>query len=771
MANKKTKRVKGQGINRVIDPIVQKLLISIDPDRSTITNISDKQSEFNDIINEQLERAKGISDGNIVDFSRGLMSNINKETGKKIDSESLTVDIIDHINKNPTSIVQEFSDNERNRYIELRDYNFITSFVPKITQAIRLILTHIVSSDDLSGQVTRNIELGSSISDTDKDTLMQALTKYEEKTKLLGKLKNIVYRNTLIMGTYYVYAKPYKELFKEYDQLLQTRRKEVQNITSKMSGAKEAVDIPTFACESLSCTEFEVKTFKDEIKAADIFDNFKPKTNPATNMDIDASFGDVSTVSVIESAVPFFLQDDEGISDEDTLHAAMEAVGYDYSAAMESSTTSTTDATKDPNDKAYNVSGLYIKFISCRNVIPVEILGNRLGYFYMISNTVDKSKQALSITNNYITTNKKQSPLQAIAKSLTEKIAQKFSSKFVAENAQFKQLIADCIIATGVTNTEYKIQFIPAADMIEFTVNEDESGHGRSILADAKYPAKTLAAISMRKTLNYINNSGDKTVMTLRGGVADVSKKNQAMQIIRNMQESNVVVSDIIGDFNNVFHKYSANGYILMPTSRSGNKLVELEKLEGQQISMDVEWEKEKSDETLISIGTPPLIIEQYQQADFAKSITSAHAGFAGIIINYQSDLEGPTSRLYERIIETLDIPQSIKTNVNHSCKFKLPRPKSSSTQTGLDALQNALQFAEAYTNLKYGDSPDESLVDVVRELKFKIVREQASCIDFSHYDDLAKLIEAKYIKIKDEVKDTDASISTDDGSDTDMSF
>lgn len=767
MANKKYRPRKISPI----DSVVQRLLTSIDPDRTTEANLSERRNELTDIINEQLERAKGISDGSMVDFSRGLMNNqMGKDdpNSKSFKSGDLTNDLIDHINKNSTSIIQEFADNERNRYIEYRDYNFIKSFVPKVTQALRLILTHIVSSDDLSGQVSRIIEVSSAVSDDETKTLMEALKRYEEDTKLLSKLKNIVFQNALIMGTYYIYAVPYQKLFTEYNAVLEKRRKQ-NNITSKSSNDKKPKSHSSATESAIMFDDSEIRDLNTKLQSADIFERNTSVTT--TTKEISDVFGDFSSVKIITSEVPFFIED-EGVVDKSTFDVATECVmDHNISTAIESAGAGyTTDATRDPNDKAFNVSGLYIKFISGRNVIPVEILGNIVGYFYMISSTVDKSKQSLSITNGNITSNRKQSPIQAIAASLTDKISKKFSDKFVAENAQFKQLIADCIIANGVTNTEYKIQFIPAEDMIPFNINEDENGHGRSILADAKYPAKTLAAISMRKSLNYINNSGDKTVVTMRSGNADLNNKNKAMRIIRNMQEQNVVASDIIGDFNSVFHKYSANGYILMPSSRSGQKLVELEKLEGQQVSMDVEWEKEKENETLISMGVPPLLIEQFQQADFAKSITSAHAGFAGIIINLQSDLEVPTTKLYKKIVETLDIPDNIKKSVKHSLKFRLPRPKYASVQTSMESLQNAIQYADTLNLLKYGDQIPEEYQDVAREAKFKIVRDRATCIDWNEVDETYKEKEAEFTKIKDDVKDEDAQLSTDDN-DSDMGF
>ena len=270
----------------------------------------------------------------------------------------------------------------------------------------------------------------------------------------------------------------------------------------------------------------------------------------------------------------------------------------------------------------------------------------------------------------------------------------------------------------------------------------------------------------MRKTLNYINKSGDKTIMTVRGGNADISRKNQAMRIIRNIQESNVVVSDIIGDSNNIFHKFSADAGILMPTSRSGQRLVEFEKMDGQQIDMNTDWEKEQENQVLLSMGTPPLMLEQHNQADFAKAFTSAHVGFAGIVAGWQGDLEGPTTELYKRIIANLDISDDIKKKVLPVFSFKLPRPLYSATQTSLDALQSAVSLAEQVTALKYGEPTDDTEKEAVNAAKFGLIKELTPCIPWDRYDQIMNRAYLEKKGVKDEVPQDTASTDMDMGDD-----
>ena len=83
-----------------VNTLVQKLIQSIDPDKVSELNITDRGDTFKKIINNELELTKGISDGSIVDFSRSLNADIvtKKNQGEKWESPELTGDVIEYIN-------------------------------------------------------------------------------------------------------------------------------------------------------------------------------------------------------------------------------------------------------------------------------------------------------------------------------------------------------------------------------------------------------------------------------------------------------------------------------------------------------------------------------------------------------------------------------------------------------------------------------------------------------------------------------------------------
>ena len=177
-----------------------------------------------------------------------------------------------------------------------------------------------------------------------------------------------------------------------------------------------------------------------------------------------------------------------------------------------------------------------------------------------------------------------------------------FNSKFVSKNAEFKKMIAYCVIAHGLTDQDYNIQFIPADDIVEFTVNENEEGFGESVLTDSLFPAKLLLSMIVCRMLNYINKTGNKTIAHIYKGPIGTFTSNQVNRVIRDLQEQNVTFNDLLSP-NLVFNKFNRDGNISLPTTKNGTKLVEFETQEGQQIDMSPEYEKELENMAILGTG------------------------------------------------------------------------------------------------------------------------------------------------------------------------
>ena len=737
MAKDKNSKNKGLG---AMNLIVKKLLMALDDNYVSTLNLNEKNAEVKTMINDQLDLAKGVSNGSIIDFTRqNLRSSTKTPNAGYGENEA---DLIKYIRSNSTAIYQTYSDRYKNKFIEGKDLKFISKFIPALNQCVRIMLTHVISSDDLSGSVKRGLDLGTSITDDEIAMVMRAIESFEKESNLLYKLKNQVYKNALTSGTYYVYAVSYKKLFQEYDKTRKKARKNGSSINQVSLSAypsTESVAYESFINEDDSALYHTCaleSAQNDEIRKffaieGSVFSKEKLDEEKKIGESVVKSIADVYTV---ESTIPV-----DVLESLTALEAIMSdnKLGKNIKDKIDSSGRSGKNdpiadgvASINSRGEEYDISGTYVKMIDYKNVIKLEVLGEIIGYLYVESNKKAKNTESMRFVNGEITNIKKEDATEII---------KNFDSKFVKDNIQFKNLIANCIMANGVINTEYKIQFIPPEDMIEFPICVDSNGDGVSMLADALFPAKILCSYVMRKHLNYLNNSGDKNIAYVRGNTVDLNRRNRTEQIIRNMQEANITFGDMMSDQSLMFQKFASNNNILMPVGRGGNKLIEIEKMDGQQIDMSTEYEKSLTDECIIATGVPPLLVEQYNNADFAKAYTSAHIGFAGIVAGYQADLEVGSTKLYKKIIENLDIDDTLKSRILPNVQFKLPRPKALAAVNSTETIQNAVSVAQQYTQLKYGDSPDDSKKDEIKVIQEAIVRDQTPFIDWEHFDTIAK--------------------------------
>ena len=186
MARDKSKTKKP----KPIDSLVNKLLIQLDNDLVSDQNLSSKTEEYKSIINKELELARGVSNGDIIEFNRA-MNEDSKKFNKAVSIEDNS-DLGEYLTRNSGNIYQYYNERYKNKFIESQDLAFIAKFIPSLGQAINIYKTHIVSSDDLSGIVKRNISFGSALNTEEQAQIMNAVETFEKENKLLYKFKNTV---------------------------------------------------------------------------------------------------------------------------------------------------------------------------------------------------------------------------------------------------------------------------------------------------------------------------------------------------------------------------------------------------------------------------------------------------------------------------------------------------------------------------------------------------------------------------------------------------
>lgn len=409
----------------------------------------------------------------------------------------------------------------------------------------------------------------------------------------------------------------------------------------------------------------------------------------------------------------------------------------------------------------FNVTGTYLKWIDYKYMLPIEVLGHVVGYYHIVSTTKTKKKGGKGTANKSseiggilssgsmslfdqmdVSEKRKEAAIQNIVDTISDAILTQFGTKFVKKNAAFRQLISECIIANGLVNNDFMIQFIPANQVIEFKCNEDENGKGESILSEAMFPAHLLLSMVVSKMLNYINKGGNRTIAHISSGRVNRNLGNQVNRVIRDLQAGNVTFTDLLSS-SMVFNKVTRDSNIAMPKDQAGNRLVEFEVQEGQQIELNTDYETMLERWCMTATGIPPTVMDYQSDVNVAKKVVSDNVRVAGRVASLQSDFEGPTTQLYRVLIKDSDIDDATK-NLLGSLTFKLPRPRILANQNNSEALNTAYSNAQTITNIKLGDSDNTDEERLVRtKLIEMIARNETPFINWVEVDELEKQVRA----------------------------
>lgn len=772
-----------------LDRVAKRLLASIDPGFNERELLSAKDRQIQSILDNELTLAKGVSGGSIVDFATTMASS---KTSHQRNNGLQDADPFDIFTKDLNSIFGYYQATYQNRYIELSDLKFITKFIPALGEAVKTTLDSIVSSDDMSTTITRNLVLGSNLSEDEKTRVTSEIERIEKDEKLLKRLRNTVYRKALVSGQHYVYCPSYKKIFEEYDRLLKAGRikngKLIQpGKQAKIPGrtavgvGKDGFNLNSPAKEAFSFDPNDLTVAQEAFTAenAEVVLEGCGLTSSevkAVMKNIDSNFG-VTTVrspiltEAIESVagIDFYQHDLSGYANT---FGGIGKLSNDGSV--------TSDGTVDISESrasTFSTTGTYLKYIDASRVVPVKVYNQIVGYFYVHDMSASKKASSIYAQQNALLgstslfaginmkEDKKDNAVRAIVDAISDGILTNFSNSFVNNNQEYKKLIADCIISNGLVTNEMQIQFIPASDMISFVVNEDEDGFGQSILTDSLFPGRLLLDLLISKLLLYMNKSGNKTYAYVKKGPIDVSTTNHTQRVLRQLQEQNITFGDLLST-QMAFSKFAPYGNIQLPTARNGDHLVDFEVQEGQNVDLKTDMEDWLEKMAIMGSGVPSVILEYTDAADYSKSIVTANIKFAGRVSTLQSDLEDPTTDLYKRLLENSNLDEALKNKAIAGFEFKLPRPRVNANANLSEYLTTVQQMSTTLTDLLLGS--DETLYPnftmVREEMIRQLVMKNLPFVDWAENKALLNAaVSAVAIKIKEKDNVADNDMSVDD--------
>lgn len=764
MAKREKKENSSNGELRLIDRAVQNIFTMLDSSYAGKEAISSKDAKIRAILNRELDISKGVSNGSIIDF----VSSVRNEAAQSATANKTAPNNKeDMFSKNINDIFGYFQQEWQNRFLEMKDYQFIAKFIPSVGRAVDTQLNAITASDSISDSINFSFNLGEGVTQTNREAIMSEIRRQEKNAKLRKKLKNIVFKKTIVTGTHYVYAVAYEKIFQEYAQRKNQGTHNAQNMATAQFSSNHNKATESYMLGDVDVTE--------------VFESFIPEIQNAGG----SRFTKSQSTKVIrewENILPHFTCTNESILSDamesasciDGNPVALESIRSnlikDEQKSSENKNTDmknwfdghmSPDATKDMEDAkhgkttTFGIPGTYIKYIDAKDLVPYKVFDTVIAYAYVH----EKSKKKKSINSTGITSigqslfgtlsysqNKQDAAIHDLTDAISDGILKCFDKPFLTKNAEFKELIANCIVSKGLTDKDYDIQIIPAEDIIVFNIDEDENGYGTSMLEKSIFYGKLLLTLVVSRLLNYINKTGNRTIAHIHKGPIGTLEDNMVDRVIRDLQDGDVTFNDLMSP-NLVFNKFNRNGSIQMPMAKNGNRLIELETQEGQTIEMDPEYEKKLEQMTLIGTGVPLTVMDMDNTTDFAKEIISAYIEFAGTTSGRQSDLEDPTTELYRRLLKNSSLTDEQKRIVDTSLSVNLPRPRVRTNENTAEFIQSALQTADEIASLIIGKESLQGNTDPILSkkkemLQFEIAKIMMPFIDWELYEKQLKDVE-----------------------------
>ena len=218
------------------------------------------------------------------------------------------------------------------------------------------------------------------------------------------------------------------------------------------------------------------------------------------------------------------------------------------------------------------------------------------------------------------------------------------------------------------------------------------------------------------------------------------------------------------------FQKFNRNGNIQLPMAKNGDRLIDFETQEGQDVDLSTPMEEYLEKLAIMGTGVPSVIMEYTDAADYAKSIVTANIKFAGRTASLQSDLEEPTTDLYKSLLATSNLPDELKKKVIPTFKFKLCRPRVLTNSNMADYLSQMESVTNSLARLYLGDNDaDDAATDIRRRFSKEMAVQLLPFISWDEFETVLERVKVEASKDKDLDKTDSSDGFNDTGSDDDF--
>lgn len=296
-----------------------------------------------------------------------------------------------------------------------------------------------------------------------------------------------------------------------------------------------------------------------------------------------------------------------------------------------------TDATIDPNT-VDSIPGCFVKLVDPREMVPIKIFDHTIGFYYLENYDYARGHSSITdIMSNNMNFNDQNMVVDSIVGTILKKL--KYGDILQADN-DFKAMILNCILYAEKRNRPIRIKFVPCNYVTEFKVNCDPNGNGQPILLKSLMYARLYVSLLLFTMTSIVTKSTDTEFYYLREGALTSTYQDQVADIIEQMRNSNIDISNILNG--NLLHGNRAiNKRYFMSTGTQDIKPFDVEVVSGQQIDTHTDFLNDLKKMAIGATGVPSVAIDYMDEVEYATILKMTNAKTLTRANTIQTSLNG----------------------------------------------------------------------------------------------------------------------------------
>ncbi len=726
MADKKTFRLRGDSAFRKdivkLNDLSRNLLDTAS--NSDTVNRDKELNKYMDTIEDIIASDyKKMSVYSSEDLSRFLVNFLNNDTSKEGTGFDLS-QIEDVFENESNGLLQQFQTQFQNQLAILEDLNMITSQFNELQEAIDITRDSILSADDQSNTVSREFVFATKTDGRDDSSYASTVEAMEKEHKLLKRIKSHIVPNTLRYGKYYAYVVPYNYVFTKHANRVNSG---VGESTTQSVLESTLVDFPHVGKATTdSISDSYVKEVFEHLGVEQNKINSRERKNAK-----DALTRVLEGITVDNSDLTLPIM--ENVQEVEALMQIKKATVNKSTKPKASD--GVVDTGKIDNDFGEQ-QGCFVKLIDPRKIIPVRVLEQTVGYYYIHEEAIAKSRTPFTSTfNNNMAGNFNNHKEDDFITKIAERIVKSFDKPFLEKNSKFKKTIAAAIMHNDIYKKNIRFQFIPAEYMTEFKVNEDENDEGTSILFGSIFYAKLYLSLLLFNMMTIISKSNDQRLYYVHTSGVEKGVANKIQSAARQIKSREINYTDLF-NYRSMVSKVGAGRDAYIPVGTDSRQGITFDILAGQDVELYSELMTQLKTSAINSTGVPSVIMNYVNEADYAKSIVMGNLRFLARVMSLQLDFNDSISDLYRKIMK---YSTSLDEDVITGFSFKLAKPRSLDATNLAELINNSDALAKFIVETIAGENSDADEVDnKAKDITTrKIIKQITSMLGWTNFEEI----------------------------------